>query len=788
VADGEAGILQYLPGTWGMVEVAGYNPTDEPVELLAITYFDGHPNLQFGRRFWIPPQCQRKAWYPVLPPSEVGEDQKRFDVSTLVMQPQGQRQDALIEAGEGHMLRTGLLPLTPQRPVSAMVAPEERTDDTHAAVAAMRQARELRVAVPNFRDPMPPLAQMLDGLDQLVIAGDGICSDSATALAVRRWLHDGGNVWIMLDCVEPSTVARLLGTEFRIATVDRVDLTTVELASTRETAIPRPPTVRDFAEPVEMVRVTGPAIEPAHTVDGWPASFWQPAGQGRVLMTTLEARAWVRDRQPDDPKPKQGSPFPKVAIEELQMLGAKFLEPRRAAAIGPADFDGYVSSKIGYRIIDRRTVSAVLGGFCLVLLATGVILAAMGRLPVLGWLGPIAAIVAAAVLTVLGQQNRTAVQPTLAVGQFVEVSQGVDDWRVHGLLATYQQRESDAPMGSDEAAIFVPDRRGREGTIARMIWTDMNRWAWHHLSLPSGVRKAPVTCNGKLAGPVAARATLGPEGLVGRLETGPLQGVSDAIVLAPGTPGLGLALAADGSFDGGPGDVLAEGQYVAGTVLDDRQQRRQAMLRAALDREEAPPYPQRPTLLFWADPLEIGLEFDENLRRVGGALVAVPMAIRPPDPGGQMAIPSTLISYRSVSLPGQAGGSTLYDNERHRWIGPVTDPSKVHLRFALPEPLQPMRPLKAELVVAINAPSRQVEIVARQGDQVTTLFERESPVGTLRFEIDDPAMLRPDEDGRIVLGIHVGEAADAESISITQVGWKIDDVRLSLTAEKLAPE
>lgn len=787
MADGEAGILQYLPGTWGMVSVAGYNPTNKPAELLVVTYFDGHPHLQFGRRFWLPPQSQRKAWYPVLPPAHVPEDQKRFDVTTLVMQPD-QTQDAVIKSGGGDMLRTGLLPLTREGPVTAMIAPEEQVDSTHQAVAAMRQSRELRIAVPNFRDPLPPMVQMLDGLDQLVISGDTLCDDTAALLAVRRWLHDGGRLWIMLNQVQPSTVARLLGTEFRVSIVDHVDLTHVEIVTTRETAIPRPPTARDFDEPVEMVRVLGPEIEPVHTVNGWPASFWQPAGRGHVLFTTLEARAWTRDRRPDDPKPKHGGPpFYKVALEELQMLGAELLEPRRAPAIDPADFDRFVSSQIGYRIIGRETVLLVLGLFCLLLVFIGLGLAAVGRLPLLGWIGPGLAIVAAVALTVLGQQNRSSVEPTLAIGQFIETAEGVDDLRLRGLLATYHQHETDAPMGADEAALFVPDRRGREGSIARMIWTDMNRWAWHHVSLPSGVREASLSYAAELSKPIAAQLGFGPEGATGRLEPGPMQGAADAIVLAPAAPGLGLQLAEDGTIRGGIDDVLSEGQYVAGTMLDDRQQRRQAMLRAALN-DDDPPYPDRPTVLFWAEPLDIGLVFDPALRRVGSSLVAVPLVIEPPTPGTVMAIPSTFIPYRSVPLPGQPGGSTLYDNARHRWIGPVTDPSQTHLRFRLPRELMPLRISNAELSVAINAPSRKMEIVAVREGEIVPLFEQQSPVGTLRFRIDDPELLQLDEQQGLVLGIHVGKAADEDSISITQVGWKIDDVRLNVRAEKLAPE
>ena len=57
------------------------------------------------------------------------------------------------------------------------------------------------------------------------------------------------------------------------------------------------------------------------------------------------------------------------------------------------------------------------------------------------------------------------------------------------------------------------------------------------------------------------------------------------------------------------------------------------------------------------------------------------------------------------------------------------------------------------------------------------------PVGLLSFKIKRTDALRLDAAGGLRLGIAVGDSQSSKSISITDVGWKIDEVRLNVTAE-----
>ena len=49
-----AGTNAYVSGKWGVLRLNLTNPTLQSVEVLAATYFEDEPTLQYGRRVWMP--------------------------------------------------------------------------------------------------------------------------------------------------------------------------------------------------------------------------------------------------------------------------------------------------------------------------------------------------------------------------------------------------------------------------------------------------------------------------------------------------------------------------------------------------------------------------------------------------------------------------------------------------------------------------------------------------------------------------------------------------------------
>ena len=785
VSDQPAGIHRYVPGRWGMLGFSVYNPTEEDVQVLATTYFDGHPDLQYGRRLWLPAGTRRRSWYPVKAPKDIpAERQMAPTRSLLELDANGRR--VLVETRTGEMLHAGLLPMAVGLPVTGVVFDTQERDARTTIMAARAGAGlDIRIAALQSK-PLPVTAEMLDGLDQLVIGSDRFADDPAGWIAIRRWLHDGGRLWIMLDLVSPSTVRLLLGDAYRCHVVDRVGLNTLQIKGTTSGKKTPDGPALEFEEPVDLVRVLAPDGEVTHTVAGWPAAFWQPAGRGEVLFTTLDARAWTRPRTPQDPKVKGlAASLQAVSTAPLKNVAYRLLSSEQKFQLQPEAFGGMVSSQIGYPVASRATVALVLAGFCLAVLGIGVWLMRRQCLEHLGWISPVLAGIAAAGLALIGTQARQSVPNSVVAAQLVEVTPGVDDVRARGKLTVYHQQPSTALMGAARGGIFWPDMTGLAGNTRRFVCTDLDQWHWENLELPSGARLASFTYQTQATNPIRAVVSFDEQGISGRLQTDTFQDFRDAVLATTAARNMAMDIKPDGSFRTGPDDVLAPGQYLSTAAVDQQQRNQLAIYDQLLAPEKPPFYVQRPTLFTWATPLEMHFNLSTDARQLGQSLLVVPVEVERPPAGTSLVIPSPWLPFDSVQFPGQTGISTAYSNFERKWLGARTSASRVLLRFQIPPELLPVRCTQAELTLKISAPTRPLEVRGRQEDAFVVLETRDSPVGTYTFEIDRADVLVPDDEGGLLIDLRVGEAADTTTDRITHIGWMIDEAQLQVTAETL---
>jgi hypothetical protein len=649
-------------------------------------------------------------------------------------------------------------------------------------------------------DSLPPTPEALNGVDQMIVSSDCLVSDAAGLQAVRGWLHGGGRAWVMLDRVSPDTAARLLGTDVPCTIVDRVGLTEWQFdKGTGSPAGGELPQVMEmpsefagtapkrfegrlglFEEPVDMVRTLAPDMNPAYTVNGWPAAFWRRCGRGQVLFTTLAPRGWVNQRPID--KEKIGSTNPAdlyAASEPLRMLMAEFLRPYDPPTLLPADFQAYLAGRIGYRIVGRGTVVTILSMFCLGLLVVAAWLSRRGQLAHLGWLGPVTALSAALVLVALGTASRHAVPPTVTEVQLLEVTPYANDTPATGMLTLYQQDESPASLGAARGGTLLPDLKGLAGAAHRMVWTDLDRWHWEHLTLPAGLHSARFEATARLEPAPAASVTFDAKGAVGHVELGPLQRPGDAIIALPSRRNLAVKFSGrDGKFTAGPAEQFSVGQYMASSVFSDEQRRRRTVYQRLLERRNWPRYPMRPMLLTWADRLDLGFTFADEMQHSGSALVTIPLSIERPAPGTRVLIPSPFLTYHSVFVDG--GSAVLYDPKHNEWVSARLTPGKALLRFQVPTSLLPLQVDKAAVTIDLQAQTRPLEIFARKGQQLKTLAKRQSPVGRLRIELDARELLQPDEGGGVYLGVAIGEAIKLPGETKAASEWKINELQLEL--------
>lgn len=797
-----SGIGYYVPQKWGLLKTELVNPTDEPVELLATSYFDGDPNLQYGREFWIPPRAIRRDTYPIFAPARLAQGGRATEVHSLLFDRTGSG-EVMITRPSGPVLHTDRVPVLYATTITGMISDRGRADardDPHSyeAAVAMRLSFGLtrRVIVMEERF-LPPTPESLEGLGQLILVNDGIARDAAGLSAVRRWVQAGGKLWIMLDEVDRETVDLLLGDTLDWQVVDRVPLTevTFEAVESRREDLTAYET-RHFDDPVDLLQVIATDVEVLQTVNGWPVSFWKDFGRGAILLTALEARAWIHSWEEGRSMSEdieERSTF--VADPPLRDIGRRFFRPPSAPPVEVEKFEPFLSEQIGYEIIGRGQVTAVLGAFCGALLVAGLWFAQQGRLQRLGWFGPTASLAAAVVLVATGMQSRRSVPPAVAVAQYVDVVPDLEEVRSAGLVAMYNPQESDERIGALQGGIFRPDLSGLENTTKRMLWTDFDAWHWENLSLPSGTRMAPYETFIKLDAPMQVTGTFGPNGFEGRLAAGPFSRFEDAVVVRNVNQRMAARMAEDGSFTAGRDDVLAVGEYLRANVFGDEQRRRQGVYRALLGGGAAGRTSERARLLVWTDPLDLRFQFSEGSRRDAWALVSVPIDIERPPAGSRIVVPPPFLACRAVTNPYRKGDAVAmtaaFDYRTGQWTQSVS-PTQVWLRFALPRALLPVALDRAALTMEIKAPNRRVTLLAASVAGPASLTELESPLGTIRFENDSEELLALDHSGGLLVGIDVGGAGEqpAQPTAVAQPGtpWKIEYVQLEVAGETLEPE
>jgi hypothetical protein len=150
-----------------------------------------------------------------------------------------------------------------------------------------------------------------------------------------------------------------------------------------------------------------------------------------------------------------------------------------------------------------------------------------------GWLGPAAAIGAAATFVYLGESARRTTPPTVAVAQIVDADAGSAETPIRGLLAMYRPKSGPAEIGVRQGGFFELDMTGTEGQTRKLMTTDVDAWHWENLSLPAGVRFAPFRTRVLTGQPIAAVARFGSNGVEGALTAGLFQDLDDAILTRP---------------------------------------------------------------------------------------------------------------------------------------------------------------------------------------------------------------------------------------------------------------
>ena len=705
------GVRATATESWGAFDVSVANRTDVDRIGRVLVFFESRPDVQYGRDVWVPAHSTVSTWM-LAGPAGMKSPAIGTPIRWLVYDRTDGADRLILGHGDERIPSKPVLyripePSTsillddesfPAVPFGQLPQPESPNDEAYRLAQMFRQAAYVpdpdRVSrIPP--GPLPPTEEAFDGIDHLIVASDRLAADPAGLRALRHWLEQGGRVWVMLDRVHPETVAALLGEALDFEIVDHVGLTSFQIETQASGAWTPPPLKIDEEQPVDFARVLLPERERAkHTVNGWPLWFTRQMGRGKVIFTTLGPRGWYQRKK------GQAPPTP---TDPLTDVAAEVQPPRQDAAFHLDDLQPVLAEEVGYSVVGPWTVALVFGGFLLTALLIGVVLRRSRRRELLAWVGPAAALGAAAVFVGLGESSRRSAPPTVAAAQIVDAVPTTGEAAVHGLMAVYRPDSGPVEGASDRGGFYVGrdhqlegevapvkdpsdpglfqlDATGAEGQTRRFIQADLDAWHWEDLSLPAGLRFAPFHAVVGTGEPLTAVGRFGPDGLDGKLSAGPFQDLTDAVLAPPNGRSLAVRLDADGTFHVRGDDVLPKDQYLTGAVLSDRQQKRQDLYRKYLK----PPLAGRPegpaVLLAWAKPIDLHFTPVPDARAVGDALLAVPLRLERPASGRPVVIPGPLLPYRRIVGDGSTR-PTLEGGED----------ADMHLRFQLPAAVLPFR-------------------------------------------------------------------------------------------------
>lgn len=781
-----AGAQRFSTGQWAALAVVGVNPTDKDSEEVVSVFMGDESQLQFSTKFWLPSHSKRQTWMPVRVPSGDSVSSGRVEMSMLrlvesdgvesfannfVGMPISKRSMMLADSE----INTGLLIDLP-----GLEDAREAIERSNTLSRVINAGRDTTVEslldlpsvnfVSNF---LPPTKGALDELDQIVIAGNHLVNDTRGITAVRHWLRKGGRLWIMLDVTDQALVTELLGQDVSHTEIDRVELNQLQFVMTTP-AMGRSDTDGgswSSEVPAQMVRVLTdiPEKDVACKVDGWPAAFWKRVGDGEVLFTTLDARAWI-----DGDGQAEGQAEGKASAA-LYHLSRTFFEPKHQSTDFQQALSPILDRKIGYRIPSRRLATTLLGINALVILVAGIWWMRQRRLERMAILVPVSAIVTTIAMLAIGTQHAQSVPSTVATGQVIRINQGTGEADISTVMAVYSQDAGDLGLVSGSGTLTMPVENEGGTSIRRVRLGDDGSSRWIGADQPPGVVRHFVSDSTlQLTSPIRVRGTFNANGFLGSVAGLESRTFDDGVIVRFPAPLTGVTLDTDSSgeqsesareISAGIMDRLASDQFVPGTLLSDDQRIRQEFLRdlfdgpGLFDGPEDRSMGNQLSLLFWTDPIDIGVQFSDRFDHRGSALVSVPVQIDRPVPGSDFVVPATFIHTEPLAT--KLGISSLIDPRTGRWLESLTKPVVTELIFAFPKALAAMNLQSVNVSMKINAPSRSLVIRAMIDGKPEIMHQQKDPTGVVEFTIDRKEALGMHAEGGLWISFEITESDNA---------------------------
>ena len=792
------GTFTYVPERWSEFQLRLENHGNSTRKLLCTSYFADQPTLQFGRELFVPAKSRLRLPHPVrLPQLETAKTQTASVHSLVIDESDGK--EVLLKSDSGQLRHDRSLVVTVTDRNTGVLAGWSQSSlvpqDALDLIVANRVNQGLNNRVTMFGDQfLPSNETAYDYLDHIVIAEDRIADDYAALTALRRWLHSGGNLWIMLDRTDPVVLERLLGDQFSGRVVGRVDKTSVRIDKASSLASPNgePGATVEFDEPVEMVQLLVSGMKVVNTVDGWPAAMTCAFGEGRVLVTTLGPRAWINPT-PDAKRianaltPGLESPF--VPNSRMEDLAAYVLARPDPEIVQRNSLESLAVQHVSYKVPTWGLIVATMSTFLVLLFGTALGLHRMDCLEHFGWTGSLIALLFGVILTGIGVSNRYGVPGTIAGTHLLHAIGGTDDLRAEGVTAVYRPEGGQSTALSPDGGALWPEKMESAAFTRRLIVTDFGKSRWDGLPEEAGLSIYSDGTSQSFSDRIEAYATLDSTGIVGKYSGLPVS-PSDAL-LATRNGRISVNLAAGGAFIARNEETLESGQFLSASYVGDQQDRRRRIFQELFASPRWKNFLEHPHLLLWLDRWDSGFQFGEGLTRQGETLMAVRLNLTRPAQGTELQIPSTLISFSTRRPPDGTLPSGFWDDVRKEWQE-RSSPSTTWLRFQVPRELLPLKANKARLQIKLSGPIGRLEVLGIRENSPVSIESVVDPASTVTVNVSDSDLLTVSSDGDLSLGISGGDPARAQapnpSGTISGANyWRIESLDLNLWATATDP-
>ncbi len=251
-------------------------------------FYPERPDVQFARDVWVPAHASLTTWIAIGPaPKQKGEFGREIE-AVLYERVDGAYRPVLPRADE--RVRSQAVPYLKREPTTALYTDFPPAEFGQTEPETLNPDLVTLARIPRYYAGLSE-----DAVTVFIVAGNRLAQDPLGRAALRRWVQEGGCLWVMLDRVELAVVAAILGERSDLAIVDRVGLTTTRLYHSMEDPTSEP--LQEHEQPVSFVRVIPAARDRVlASVNGWPAAFSRRLGRGKVVFTTVGAGGWSRPR------------------------------------------------------------------------------------------------------------------------------------------------------------------------------------------------------------------------------------------------------------------------------------------------------------------------------------------------------------------------------------------------------------------------------------------------------------------------------------------------------------